>query len=78
MAKVETKTLSINKLPSSSYHYIKEKDDSYQIKSIFQDLLQVTINNYAVIYNIEDLNAIHEVQYLENINQFTDNPDYLV
>ena len=36
------------------------------------------MNNYAIIYNIENLLDIHEVCFLQNIQQFTQNPSRFV
>ena len=48
------------------------------MKKIFKELIQVSVNNYAKIYSIENLDDIYEVQFQENVQEFTQNPDRFV
>ena len=38
--------------------------------SFYKQLLQVSVGNFAVIYDIQDAKAPKEVSYLENMTQF--------
>ena len=71
--KDEAESFEFFKVPTSSYNYIK-KTQLGAIRYLYSELLQVVCNNYAVIYEIGDMNNIREINFLKDIHQFTANP----
>ena len=63
MTKEETESFEMFKLPTSSFNYIK-KTQLGAIRYLYKELLQVVSNNYAVIFEIVDLNNIQEITFL--------------
>ena len=61
---------------SPSYHTAikKYKTDGLDF---YQDLLQVTIGEHAVILDLHDINRIKELHQLENISQFMGKDKFL-
>ena len=45
--------------------------------TFFNQLLQVVIGNYAVIYNIENVKEIREIKYIETTDQFLKPENYV-
>ena len=67
----------MSQVPNSSPSQIQSLNKYGTPKSFQDKLIQITVGNYAVIYNIEDLNNVFEVRSLQSIDTFMSSDNYV-
>ena len=77
MTQVEMNNLSLFEVPETSQNMIKKYNRYGQICEYHNDLVQIVVGNYAVIYNIENVKAMFQVKSLQTINQFLETDKFV-
>ena len=64
----DLRNLQMFEVPKSSRITMGKSDYIEGTKNFDKDLFQIVVGNHGVIYNVENINQVYEVTFLETLN----------
>ena len=77
MGKKDLPHLHLYHVPRSSHWHVKSRIQGCKEMSYYENLLQISIRNQAVIYDLDHPDASEEVKFIYNTGQFVDLDNYV-
>jgi len=77
MKKPDLDHLHMYHVPRSSHWHVKSRIQGCKEMSYYENLLQISIRNQAVIYDLDHPDANEEVKFIYNTGQFVDLDNYV-
>jgi hypothetical protein len=69
--------LHMHHVPRSSHWHIKSRIQGCKEMSYYENLLQISFRNQAVIYDLDHPDSCEEVEFIYNTDQFVDLDNYV-